>query len=376
MYRMPRRFFALLGLSALLLAPSAAADPDPTPPIVSYELVGTRGDNGWYTSNVAVKWWFSDPESGINPTKIVGCVWTTLTQDTARIEQSCTVTNNGDPPQTTGPITVRIKIDKTAPQLGGATPERPPDSNGWYNRPFTSSFFGTDATSGIQACSSATYSGPDSTNASISGTCWDKAGNVGSGGFSFRYDSTAPTVSGVRAKPGNRSVDITWKPSPDARLAELVRSPGTNGADETVIYRGPPAASYRDTGLRPGRKYRYTVVVYDEAANKASGSVDFRARGALLNPAPGARVRGAPLLVWTPVRGAAYYNVVLVRARKVYSAWPVRPRLQLPRSWSFQGQRYRLRPGLYRWYVWPGFGRLSAGRYGALLGGSTFVFTR
>lgn len=372
---MPRRCFTLLGLGALLLAPSAAADPDPTPPIVTYELIGTRGDNGWYTSTVAVKWWFSDPESGIDPTKIVGCVWRTLTQDTARIEQSCTVTNNADPPQTTGPITVRIKIDKTAPQVLGATPERPPDSNGWYNKPLTASFFGTDATAGVQACSSASYSGPDNASASISGSCWDNAGNVGTGGFPFKYDSTAPTVSGVRAKPGNRIADIAWKASPDTRLAELIRSPGAKGAEESVIYRGP-AASYRDTGLRPGRKYRYTVMVYDEATNKTGLSIDFRARGALLNPAPGASVREAPLLVWTPVRGATYYNVMLVRARRVYSAWPVRPRLQLPRSWLFRGKRYRLRPGLYRWYVWPGRGRLSAGRFGPLLGGSTFVFTR
>ncbi len=57
----------------------------------------------------------------------------------------------------------------------------------------------------------------------------------------------------------------------------------------------------------------------------------------------------------------------------MYSAWPVRSRLQLPRAWDYRGRRQQLRPGLYRWYVWPGFGLLSAGRYGGLLGGSSFV---
>jgi hypothetical protein len=54
----------------------------------------------------------------------------------------------------------------------------------------------------------------------------------------------------------------------------------------------------------------------------------------------------------------------------------VKPRLQLPRAWVYRGKRYRLRPGLYRWYVWPGLGRLSAGRFGRMVGGSTFVVTR
>jgi hypothetical protein len=366
-YRMPRRFFALLGLSALLLAPSAAGDAGDSAPSITPVISGTLGANGWYTTNVTLNW-VIDPM----PLSSSGCDSKTLVADTPGTRFTCSATFSGGVEVT---VSQTIKLDKTAPQVIGATPERPPDSSGWYNRSFTASFSGTDAMSGIQACSSASYSGPDSASASLAGSCWDAAGNVGRGAFPFKYDSTPPTISGVRTKPGNRIADIVWKPSPDARLAELMRSPGIKGADETVIYRGPEA-SYRDVGLRPGRKYRYTVVVYDEAANKASGSVDFRARGALLNPAPGARVRGAPLLVWTPVRGAAYYNVLLVRARKVYSAWPVRPRLQLPRSWLFRGQRYRLRPGLYRWYVWPGFGRLSASRFGPLLGGSTFVFTR
>ena len=81
--------------------------------------------------------------------------------------------------------------------------------------------------------------------------------------------------------------------------------------------------------------------------------------GALLNPAPGERVIVPPFLVWTPVAGATYYNVVLIRGRRVFSAWPVRTRLQLPRSWVYRGQRQRLRPGLYRWYVWPVTGGLG-----------------
>jgi hypothetical protein len=126
----------------------------------------------------------------------------------------------------------------------------------------------------------------------------------------------------------------------------------------------------------PGRKYRYTLTSYDEAENRSERGVELTATGALLRPAPKARVSAPPLLVWTPVAGASYYNVVLVRARRVFSAWPAKASLQVPRTWVYRGKHHRLRPGLYRWYVWPGFGRLSAGRFGRMLGGSTFVVTR
>ena len=80
------------------------------------------------------------------------------------------------------------------------------------------------------------------------------------------------------------------------------------------------------------------------------------------------------MLTWTPVRGATYYNVQLYRqGAKVLSMWPAHARLQLPRNWRFDGHRYRLRPGRYRWFVWPGFGKRSAGRYGHRIGAGTFV---
>jgi len=45
----------------------------------------------------------------------------------------------------------------------------------------------------------------------------------------------------------------------------------------------------------------------------------------------------------------------------------------LKRSWTYAGHRYRLSPGRYRWYVWPGRGPRSANRYGRLLGSSSFI---
>jgi hypothetical protein len=96
----------------------------------------------------------------------------------------------------------------------------------------------------------------------------------------------------------------------------------------------------------------------------------------LLAPTSGARLKAPPMLTWTPVHGATYYNVQLYRRGKVLSVWPGRAQLQLPRRWRFDGHRFRLKPGRYTWFVWPGFGRRSAGRYGHAIGKRTFVVTR
>jgi hypothetical protein len=101
------------------------------------------------------------------------------------------------------------------------------------------------------------------------------------------------------------------------------------------------------------------------------------ARSALFAPTAGSRVTRPPLLRWRAVRRARYYNVQLFRAgKKILTAWPTRPSLQLRAQWRFNGQVQRFQPGLYRWYVWPGYGRPSARRYGPLLGTSTFVVGR
>ena len=105
-------------------------------------------------------------------------------------------------------------------------------------------------------------------------------------------------------------------------------------------------------------------------------------RPLLYAPANGTAVTAPPLLRWTGVAGATYYNVQLFRARsaqaaqagtKILSAWPTRPQIALASTWKYAGQTQRLTPGTYVWFAWPGFGAKSANRYGPALGQSTFV---
>jgi hypothetical protein len=131
--------------------------------------------------------------------------------------------------------------------------------------------------------------------------------------------------------------------------------------------------SYRDAGLSAGKDYRYAVTASDEAGNTASATIAITATGPLLSPPPGAKVDKPPVLVWAPVKRAHYYNLQVVRGSKILSVWPRHSHFRVPRSWVFQGHRYRLRTGTYRWYVWPGFGQFSAARYGHSLGVSSFV---
>ena len=75
-------------------------------------------------------------------------------------------------------------------------------------------------------------------------------------------------------------------------------------------------------------------------------------------PRNGTVLWSPPLLNWTSVSGARVYNVQLWRdGRKILSRFPVRSRLELSRRWTYRGRDFRLSVGVYRWYVWPWFGR-------------------
>jgi hypothetical protein len=356
-----RRLVLLCALAGMLaFAPGAGADP----PKITLTVTGTPGTPGWYRSNVTLNWQVDGEDSS------TGCDTVTLSADTPGTKFTCTATSGLD----LASQTVTIKLDKTAPAVT-ATPARAPNAGGWYNAAVTVTFSGTDATSGIASCTSSQYAGPDNAAAAVAGSCSDNAGNVTGASFPLKYDATPPNFSLVAAKRGDRSVLLAWKASSDTSRVEITRTPGRNGAPDTLVYQGS-ADTYRDTGLIVGRKYQYQVTGFDEALNKIDRVLLVTASGALLSPLPGTRVTKPPIFAWTRVRGANYYNFQLIRGRRVFSAWPANPSLRLPRTWIYRGRRHRLKPGLYRWYVWPGFGRISAQKYGRMLGSSTFVVTR
>jgi hypothetical protein len=170
---------------------------------------------------------------------------------------------------------------------------------------------------------------------------------------------------------------MRWATSDIAPLSEvrIERAPGRRGRSPSLVYRSL-GTSFEDTRARNGVRYRYTIAVTDQAGNSTTQVVFVTPGPHLLAPGRGAHLSTPPALLWTPVRGASYYNVQLYRGnKKVLSSWPDRANLQLVTSWKFGGHHYRLRRGRYRWYVWPGFGRRIAAHYGRALGIATFVIS-
>ena len=172
-------------------------------------------------------------------------------------------------------------------------------------------------------------------------------------------------MTGVRAKAGNASTELTWTASADTTLVEIRRA-------RSVVYRGT-GKSFTDKRLKNGTLYRYSLTAYDEAANASSAAVAARPSGPLVAPLAGAVVAAPPRLAWKAVKGATYYNVQLWRDGRILSAWPRSTSLRLRRTWVYEGRRYRLTKGRYRWYVWPGLGARSKKTFGPLLGSSSFV---
>ena len=81
-----------------------------------------------------------------------------------------------------------------------------------------------------------------------------------------------------------------------------------------------------------------------------------------------------PLLRWPSSPAARFFDVVLWRGgTRLLDSWPTTPRLQVPSSWTYGGHHYRLSPGTYLWFVYPGLGSRLQPRYGPLLKSGQFT---
>jgi hypothetical protein len=232
-----------------------------------------------------------------------------------------------------------------------------------------------DGSEGVQ-CSPASGSTFPLGATTVTCTSTDQRGNSATASFTVSVkDQTPPQITGVvnvtvSAKAGAPSAKVAY-PLPQA----------TDLVDGTVRVACSPA---------PGALFPVGITIVscqatDAAGNSSGVTVRITVKGikvkSLLTPAGGARLIGPPLLRWPVGARATYYNVqiwVTTKSgpKKVYSNWPKTNRLQLTKSWSFEGHTYRLDKGVYRWYVWPGYGPLARARYGGLIGTSTFSITR
>jgi len=357
---------------------------DGSPPGVRIAAQRGPDNDGWYNRPVGFEISGDDGVSGISSCS-PGGTYSGPDSGTATVGGSCT-----DGAGNVGSASVRFPYDATAPAVEG-TADRRPDANGWYNRTVTVNFKGTDAVSGVHICTSpVSYSGPDAPKASLTGRCQDKAANWSEPkAVELSYDATPPALKRVKAEISPRGISLQWIASTDARSFTIVRRPGLRTKKPSTVYSGK-ARKFVDARLTGGVKYRYTVTAFDQAGNGAARGLRAQAlrtisaptprgdvRSALRGPASGARVSAPPVLRWSPVAKATYYNVQLFHhGKKVWTVWPTEPTLRVPSAWRFEGAAFRLTPGVYRWYVWAGFGPRSANRYGPLLGTRNFIVIR
>jgi hypothetical protein len=193
--------------------------------------------------------------------------------------------------------------------------------------------------------------------------------------WSWTIDTVPPVpVTGVHAAVGYGKLRLSWTPSPGTDHVVIFRSVGSNKT-ATQVYAGG-GQTYADSKFVNSLEHRYGFISFDKAGNASPPLGLTVAKSALLlGPRDGVTVRRAhpPSLRWRAVPRATFYNAQLWRGRhKVLSTWPMRAHVRLTRAWRYKNRRYHLKPGLYAWFVWPGFGPPRKGIYGKLIGAATF----
>ena len=219
----------------LVVTPEVAAAPAAPIPVCS---PAPSNCSGWYRTNVTVSWSY-DP-AGVTNTE--GCNVRTVTSDTSDFPLSCVVTYGS----ATYGFTAHVKRDATPPQVTAAAPDRAPDANGWYTRPVTVAFSGTDATSGLASCDRPTYAS-DSASAQVTGTCRDNAGNTSApGAAALKYDATPPTV----AAAADRAPDANgWYRKPlTVAFNGADATSGIQACTQPARYAGPDRAQATVSG--------------------------------------------------------------------------------------------------------------------------------
>jgi hypothetical protein len=202
--------FALC-MVAILFA-TAGVFADSTPPVITSNVAGTLGDNGWYVSDATISWTVSDPDSAI--TSMSGCGTTVLNVDTTGNTYTCFASSGGG----ASSVSVTVKRDATAPvvDFSGAQSTYTVDQTVAI---FCNTF---DPISGVASTTCApltgtAYSFALETPITHSATAVDNAGNTTTAMTTFTVDVN---YAGMIAL----SDAFTAKASLDRHLARLLES--------------------------------------------------------------------------------------------------------------------------------------------------------
>jgi hypothetical protein len=160
-----------------------------TAPVITPNVTGLLGNNGWYVGDVELDWTVSDEQSAVASS--TGCDTVNVASDTAGATYTCSATSAGG----TGSATVTLRRDATPP-TATATAGPKANSYGWRRTNVTVTFTGTDAMSGGVTCDPPVVLASEGIDQGASGRCYDAAGNQSAlasvGGINI--DKTSPAI--------------------------------------------------------------------------------------------------------------------------------------------------------------------------------------
>jgi YVTN family beta-propeller protein len=167
-------------------------------PIITPQITGTMGSNGWYVGNVSLSWSVVDPETPVTST--TGCGNVVRTVNTTGTSYTCEATSDGG----TNSVTVTIKLDKNKPILAPTVNDARPLLN---NPNVVASANATDAVSGIASASCGVADTSTIGLKTITCTATDAAGNVGTNTTAFRVVYGFVGFTGVTASWNSAVLD-------------------------------------------------------------------------------------------------------------------------------------------------------------------------
>ena len=177
---------------------------DTTPPVITYMIDGTLGQNGWYTSDtVSITFTITDPESPAAPAWNTTCGTRTVYDLGVRASDGplCVAVSAGG----TSEVALDILIDAWPPDNSGALTISPAASApGWWNTDVSITYTCDDPGSGVLESNPTARISTEGVNQTFSLTCTDKAGNSLTWDYSF-----FPLVSGESMTPVYISIDKT-----------------------------------------------------------------------------------------------------------------------------------------------------------------------
>jgi len=165
---------------------------------------GPNGSNGWYKTNVTVRFDCADDGgSGIDT-----CTPEATLRDGAGETRSGTATDYAG--NTATDTVSGINVDTQAPNAPTASVDENPNDKGWNNTPVTVTFKenGDNGPSGNVTCTPAQTVNTDtnSDGITVSGTCTDEAGNTSAATtVTIRLDTKNPTITHSLDSNANRT---------------------------------------------------------------------------------------------------------------------------------------------------------------------------